>query len=212
MIERCLESSFDLDPRRVAAQVPPELFRRHLGLPPDAELDEGSAALASAASAWYAANGLPWARSVVREVERIEGAPFAAARAGLRRVGSRRAREAEVRRGGRRLSAGKRVDARVDRRWKDQASQRRGDVPDAFAVRVRAQTGAARAVAMAARSAPWRCRGTLQAARLEPRRPGGARRGARRLRTEPRASVGRTRAAESAVAAVGLRAAVLHLL
>jgi hypothetical protein len=58
-------------PNPSAAKVPMALFRRHLGLPACAELDERLVALADDARSWYSQHGDPWTVALQVEIHRI---------------------------------------------------------------------------------------------------------------------------------------------
>jgi len=59
-------------PNLSADQVPTALFRRHMGLPACAELDERLETLVEQAKTWYIKHGEPWTKAQQVSIERIE--------------------------------------------------------------------------------------------------------------------------------------------
>src|SRR2546426_1635645 len=113
---------WSVNPVAIAASMPLDLYRRHLGLPRAPELDGRAQALFDEALAWYGGHGTPWAHAEVQEV--LEIAPERVVlQSGLTLTSDAIAagfREAQVHKVAIiAASAGADVDAEVDRRWKE---------------------------------------------------------------------------------------------
>ena len=50
-----------------------DLFQRHLGLPPCAELEPMMASLANSTRQWYLKHGTPWKHATLRDIRSIQG-------------------------------------------------------------------------------------------------------------------------------------------
>ena len=110
----------------LARELPDELFRHRLGLPPDFPADPKIDALADDSRAWYAEHGSPWAQAALIDVRHLESGEVDLAdgqtwRSPLLAAGFREAEVEAVMVLG--VSAGAALDAEVDRRW-------RGERPD----------------------------------------------------------------------------------
>jgi len=99
-----------------------ELFQRHLGLPPCAEMEPMVSSLANSTREWYRKHGTPWTNATWRDIGSIQGDSVWLASGvevksprlarGLEEVEARAVVVAA-------FSAGARVDEEIDRRWKE---------------------------------------------------------------------------------------------
>jgi hypothetical protein len=111
-----------LHPEEIAASMPRDLYRRHLGVPRGTELEGRARALADDALAWYRAHGTPWAHAVIRKIlentgemivlEGGTGLTGEAISAGFRAAGVHAVLLVAA-------SAGAKVDGEVDRLWRE---------------------------------------------------------------------------------------------
>ncbi len=110
----------DAGAAQLVDSLPRDLYRRHLGVPREGELEGRAAELAAESMAWYRAHGTPWTCAALREIRGIEGERIvlgggselssAVFSAGLREARAHAVAVVAA-------SAGARVDEEVDRRW-----------------------------------------------------------------------------------------------